>query len=92
MVYQLTASFSGFESSATTASFALLRLAESTECQEKARENIKRGIDKHGMTYEAFTDMKYLDQAILETIRLHPPVSTIDRYTRCDYKVSIRQK
>ncbi|XP_011164532.2 cytochrome P450 6k1 [Solenopsis invicta] len=87
LLYQSGTFFSGFESSSTCTSFTLMELAKHPEYQELARKDINRAIEKHGWTYEAFKDMKYLEQAILEGLRLHPPVSTIDRYTRQDYKI-----
>lgn len=68
-----------------------MEIAAHPEIQERARQDIERAIAKHGMTYEAFNDMKYLDQCLAEGVRLHPPVSTIDRYTRQDYKVLLVQ-
>lgn len=65
-----------------------MELANNLDCQARAREDIDRAVKVHGFTYEAFKDMKYLDQCIAEGVRLNPPVSTIDRYTRNDYKVS----
>lgn len=87
LFYQSGTFFSGFESSSTATSFTLMELASYPEYQQKAREDINKAIEKHGLTYEAFNDMKYLDQCIAEGVRLHPPVSTIDRYTRQDYQV-----
>ncbi|XP_051168311.1 cytochrome P450 6k1-like isoform X2 [Leptopilina boulardi] len=87
LFYQSGTFFSGFESSSTTSSFTLMELAKHSDFQQKAREDINASIEKHGLTYEAFNDMKYLDQCIAEGIRLHPPVSTIDRYTRNDYQI-----
>ncbi|KAL6258451.1 hypothetical protein P5V15_010407 [Pogonomyrmex californicus] len=87
LLYQSGTFFSGFESSSTCTSFTLMELANHPEYQKLARKDINRAIEEHGWTYEAFTDMKYLDQAILESLRLHPPVSTIDRYTRQDYQI-----
>lgn len=66
-----------------------MELAAHPEYQELARQDIERAIKEHGMTYEAFADMKYLEQCLAEGTRLHPSVSTIDRYTRQDYKVRI---
>ncbi|KAG7202052.1 hypothetical protein KM043_004732 [Ampulex compressa] len=87
LLYQSGTFFSGFESSSTCMSFTLMELANHAEYQQRAREDINKAIDKHGWTYEAFNEMKYLDQTIAEGLRLHPPVSTIDRYTRQDYKI-----
>lgn len=64
-----------------------MELANHTDHQQRAREEINRVIAKHGWTFEAFNEMKYLDQCIAEGLRLHPPVSTIDRYTRQDYTI-----
>ncbi|OXU24125.1 hypothetical protein TSAR_013101 [Trichomalopsis sarcophagae] len=87
LLYQSGTFFSGFESSSTTTAFTLMELAAHPEIQERARQDIERSIKEHGMTYEAFNDMKYLDQCLAEGVRLHPPVSTIDRYTRQDYTI-----
>ncbi|XP_067213905.1 cytochrome P450 6k1-like [Linepithema humile] len=88
LLYQSGTFFSGFESSGTCMSFTLMELANYPECQDLARQDINQAIAKHGWSYEAFNDMKYLDQVIAEALRLHPPVSTIDRYTRQDYRIS----
>ncbi|XP_066594597.1 cytochrome P450 6l1-like [Prorops nasuta] len=88
LLYQSGTFFSGFESSAIGGSFTLLKLANNLKVQELACKDIKRAIETHGWTYEAFNDMKYLDHCISEGLRLHPPVSTIDRYTRNDYKIA----
>lgn len=64
-----------------------MELAREEEFQKKARADIMAAIEKHGWTYEAFNDMKYLDKCVAEGVRLHPSVSTIDRYTRNDYQV-----
>ncbi|XP_043282966.1 cytochrome P450 6k1-like [Venturia canescens] len=87
LLYQSGTFFSGFESSATTVSFTLMELANHPEHQTRVRKDIEKSIEKHGWSYEAFSDMKYLDQALAEGIRLHPPVSTIDRYTRENYTI-----
>lgn len=87
LVYQLGHFFSGFETSSASSGFTLLELANNMECQEKCREDIQKAVEKYGLTYDSFREMKYLEQAIMEGVRLHPPVATIDRYTRSDYKV-----
>ncbi|KMQ86500.1 cytochrome p450 6k1-like protein, partial [Lasius niger] len=87
LLYQSGIFFSGFESSSTCICFTLMELANHSKYQELARQDINRAIDKHGWTYEAFQDMKYLDQTIAESLRLHPPVSFIDRNARKDYKI-----
>ncbi|XP_051168647.1 cytochrome P450 6k1-like [Leptopilina boulardi] len=87
LFYQAGTFVSGFESSSSASSFTLMELAKYPEFQTKARDDINAAIEKHGLTYEAFNDMKYLDQCIAEGIRLHPPVATVDRYKMKDYQV-----
>ncbi|KAL0830301.1 hypothetical protein ABMA28_002501 [Loxostege sticticalis] len=87
LLFQSGTFFSGFESSSTASAFTLMELAKEKEVQDKVRADIKQAIDKHGWTLEAFAEMKYLDQCISEGIRLHPSVSTVDRYTLEDYQI-----
>ncbi|XP_026332015.1 cytochrome P450 6k1-like, partial [Hyposmocoma kahamanoa] len=87
LLHQSGTFFSGFESSSTVAAFTLLELSRSTKYQELARIDILRAIEKNGWIYESFNDMKFLDQCIAESVRLHPPVSTVDRQAKEDYKI-----
>ncbi|XP_012532603.1 cytochrome P450 6k1 [Monomorium pharaonis] len=87
LVYQAATFFSGLESSSTCAAFALMQLAKHPEYQKLAREDVNRAIEKYDWTFEAFQNMKYLQQIIFETLRMHPPVGTIDRNTLQDYKI-----
>ncbi|XP_015119349.1 cytochrome P450 6k1-like [Diachasma alloeum] len=87
LIHQLGVFFAGLESSSTTTSFTLMELAKNKQCQDRAREDILRAIAEHGWGYEAINDMKYLDQCFAEGLRLHPPVPTIDRVTRGEYKI-----
>lgn len=86
-MYQSGTFFSGLESSSTASAFTLMELAKNIKHQERARDEIKKAIDEHGWTVEAFNEMKYLDKCIAEGLRMHPPISTIDRRTLEDYKV-----
>lgn len=87
LFHQTGTFLSGFETSSTTASFTLMELARKTECQDRARIDVLKSIEKHGWTYNAFINMKYLDKCVAEGQRLHPSISTIDRHTLEDYKV-----
>ncbi|KAL0852987.1 hypothetical protein ABMA27_012770 [Loxostege sticticalis] len=87
VVYQCGTLLSGFESSAIATTFLLMELAKNKEYQDLARKDIKEAIAKHGWTVEAFDQMKYLGQCLSESLRLHPAVSTLDRYPTKDYQV-----
>ncbi|CAG9820502.1 unnamed protein product [Phaedon cochleariae] len=78
----------GFETSATTTTMTLFELAENQEAQNRLREEITSTFEKNNgdMPYEALMGMKYLGQAIDETLRLWPPVPTIPRLCVKDYK------
>ena len=81
--------FAGFETSATTLTFALHLLATHEEIQIKARESVHRVLDKFDgkFTYEAIMEMDYVDKVIQETLRLYPPVATIHRISTKPYKL-----
>ncbi|XP_063630770.1 cytochrome P450 6k1-like [Cydia splendana] len=87
LIHQAGTFFSGFESSAATAAFTLMQLARNRSIQERARADVQRAVQKHGWTYEAFVDMRYLQQCLQETMRIHPQVSTLDRVGREDYQI-----
>lgn len=56
----------GFETSAITMSFVLYELAINPEIQTKLREEVDAAYDKGKgeLTYDALTEMKYLDSII----------------------------
>ena len=59
----------GFETSATTISYALYELAINREIQDKLREEFDEEYTKHGgnFTYENIKKMNYLDKVIKGT-------------------------
>lgn len=78
----------GFETTSTLMTFTMYELSLNKEIQEKARQDVKRAIQKHGgMTYESISDMKYLDQCINETLRKWPPIPTTARGAKRDYTI-----
>lgn len=79
----------GFETSATTMTFALLELSQNNDVQDKVREEINRVLQKHDnkITYEAIMEMEYLEKVVSETLRKHPPVSLLPRVCNKDYKI-----
>ena len=56
----------GFETSASTLSFALYELALHPEIQRRLRAEILQVLNKHDgkLTYDAMQDMSYLDRVV----------------------------
>ncbi|CAK1552776.1 unnamed protein product [Leptosia nina] len=79
--------FSGLETSSNVSAFTLMELSKNQEFQERARESVLNAVAQHGWTIEGFNEMKYLDLCVSEGLRMHPSVSTLDRYALEDYKI-----
>ncbi|XP_049816077.1 cytochrome P450 6k1-like [Schistocerca nitens] len=71
----------GFETSSTTMSFALYELALNPDVQKRLHEEVDATLKENAgqLTYEAISEMKYLDKVIAETLRKHPPAGLVDR-------------
>ncbi|KAG8176915.1 hypothetical protein JTE90_018698 [Oedothorax gibbosus] len=79
----------GYDTTASTLSFASYLLALNPEKQDLLREEVDRVIKEHKghITYEALQDMKYLDNVISETLRIFPPAVRTERLADADYKL-----
>lgn len=73
----------GVETSSLTLNYLLYELAAHPWTQEELKKEIDEVLDKYGgsITYEAIQEMKYLDAAFNEALRLHPTVPFMDRLT-----------
>ncbi|XP_055696377.1 cytochrome P450 6A1-like isoform X1 [Lutzomyia longipalpis] len=82
----------GFETSSSTMTFALYELAQDQKVQNQAREEVNRILEKYNgqYTYEACMEMKYIDQIIKETLRMHPIVPNLIRSLTKDYTIPDR--
>ncbi|KAG5326844.1 C6A13 protein, partial [Acromyrmex heyeri] len=78
----------GFETSSTTATYALYELAQHQDIQDKVRKEIDEILEKHGeLTYDAVNEMTYLHKVYLytfllrtaETMRKYPPLPVLNR-------------
>ena len=55
----------GFDTSSTTMSFALLELAINPQIQDRLYQEIRKILDKFGsLTYDAVSEMEYLDRVV----------------------------
>ncbi|GBP90655.1 Cytochrome P450 6B5 [Eumeta japonica] len=73
----------GVEPSATSMFFALFELAKHPDILDKLHEEVDDVFERcnDNPTYEAVTDMKYLDMVLDESMRIHPAIGNVLR--RC---------
>ncbi|BES88396.1 cytochrome P450 [Nesidiocoris tenuis] len=79
----------GFETTATTVSYAMYLLALNEDAQEKAYQEVSRVLKKHGgeASFNAIQEMEYLEQVISETLRIYPPAVALSRAVTKPYEV-----
>ncbi|XP_065349717.1 probable cytochrome P450 6a14 isoform X1 [Cloeon dipterum] len=79
----------GFETSATSLSFAMMEIARNPEVQQKARDNIEEVLKRHGgeLTYQAIQEMTYLDNILQEALRMYPPFANLTRVCTKNYNI-----
>lgn len=87
--------FAGFETISTAMTLIAYELVKDPEIQGKLQAEIDKVHDslKGGdFTYEHLYKMKYMDQVISETLRIHPPVPFVDRVCTKDYTLEYDNK
>lgn len=78
----------GYETSSSTMTNCMFELSINEDIQEKARQDVKDAIEKHGgLNYESVADMHYLERCVDETLRKYPVVSNLMRAPIKDYKL-----
>ncbi|XP_002063208.3 probable cytochrome P450 317a1 [Drosophila willistoni] len=79
----------GYEQTANTLSYVLYELSLNTHVQTKVREELKLALQKNqqNLNYECIQSLTYMNQVILETLRMHPITPYILRRTLQDYPV-----
>lgn len=77
----------GLDTTSLIIALAFLELAKNPVFQDRARREVEENFEEHGVTLAAFQEMKYLNQVILESLRLYPPAPILERIATKDYKV-----
>lgn len=79
--HALSLFFEGFEASSTVIAFAIYEMARNQDIQETLYEQIIYVLSIHNneFTYQALTEMEYLDNVIHETMRLYPVLPFISK-------------
>ncbi|XP_011551074.3 cytochrome P450 6B7 [Plutella xylostella] len=78
----------GFETSSATMSFLIHELAFHQDIQQRLHDEICAVTEKHGgkLTYDALSEMTYLEMCFDETLRKYPIVGTLIRKALVDYQ------
>ncbi|CAG2181016.1 unnamed protein product, partial [Oppiella nova] len=75
----------GYETTATTISYATYLLAKNTTSQERLFEESKRIFEsKSDIDYDAIERLEYLNGVVMETLRLYPPALALEREASTD--------
>ncbi|XP_025088068.1 uncharacterized protein LOC112560422 [Pomacea canaliculata] len=69
----------GYDTTSTALQFLAYNLACCPEAQEKVVQEIKNQIGDDKPTYEGLAKLKYLESVVMETLRMIPPVNTVNR-------------
>ncbi|XP_067687711.1 cytochrome P450 3A13-like [Haliotis asinina] len=77
----------GFETTASTLTFASHSLAVNPDIQEQVYNEIKEMIGNEEPNYDNIGKLKYLDNVITETLRLYPPVIALHRRASEDIQI-----
>ncbi|XP_055325951.1 probable cytochrome P450 6d5 [Sitodiplosis mosellana] len=79
----------GFETTSTALAFGMYELAKSPEIQEKLHNEIKNVIERYEgkITYDAISEMKYLNNCVDEILRKHSGGLLLTRTSLRDYQI-----
>ncbi|GAB0094368.1 hypothetical protein DMENIID0001_096580 [Sergentomyia squamirostris] len=79
----------GFETTSTLMSFCLYLVAKNPQAQQTLQSEIDQVLQKFNgqMSYEATTEMKYLDGCLNESLRMYSPFSFLNRECNRDYVI-----
>lgn len=78
----------GYETTATTLTYATYELALNPDVQDKLCEEVNASLNSNGrIDYEVLCRLPYLDAVISETLRRHSPAVKVTRVAQQEYKV-----
>ena len=77
----------GYDTTATLLIFAAYCLATNADVQEAVHAEIDEVLERYDgqLTYDAISEMTYLDRVISETLRLYPPGVRLERQSSKEY-------
>ena len=78
--YTSTSIFAGHDTSAVAISKAFYQLTLNPDVQDRLRKEVTEARSQHGdLDYDTLMRLPYLDAVVRETLRVHPPASTLIR-------------
>ncbi|XP_058536719.1 cytochrome P450 3A6 [Ochotona princeps] len=81
--------FAGYETTSSTLSFIMYLLAIHPDVQQKLQEEIDAALPSKALvTYDALSQMEYLDMVVNETLRLYPIAGRIERVCKKDVEIN----
>lgn len=82
--------FDGYETTSSVLAFMIYRLSENSHVQDKARKEVTSVLKKfdNKLSYEAVNNLNYLEQVMLETLRLNPTFGDVTKI--CNKKTTLQ--
>lgn len=76
----------GYETTSTLLTWTSYALVMNPHVQETLYQELKQAYDENGnFNYDVLFELKYLDAVMNETLRMYPPVPTVERVATDDY-------
>ncbi|XP_046385527.1 probable cytochrome P450 6a14 [Ischnura elegans] len=84
----------GFETSSSVLTYTLYELSRNLDVQQKLRDEVDRVLGEHGgeITYEALTQMQYMDCVTSETMRMYSPAPLLFRECTKEWRIPSAQE
>ena len=83
----MTALAAGYETTAAALSWSLLLLGEHPEIQDRIAAELKEQIGDRPIAHEDLAKLSYLENVVIEAMRLYPPAWAVGRESKEDTEV-----
>ncbi|XP_069187504.1 cytochrome P450 9e2-like isoform X2 [Procambarus clarkii] len=78
----------GYDTTASTLAMTSFLLAKNPIHQQRLRQEMQQIVEEHGnITYHSIMEAKFLDACLMESLRMYPPASFIERQCTKTYKL-----
>lgn len=87
LINSITFMIAGYDTTATSLCWLMYDLALNPDVQDRLIAEIDTEIDKVRPTYDNAFKLEYLDMVVNETLRMHPPVTRLNRQALVDVEI-----